>query len=82
MREIVHLALRLLAFCLAAGLLLAATNALTKGPIAYQADLTAQNAADRVPEDVISGQQPRRQHEPGFEPAAAAVAAEHKADRE
>ena len=45
-------------------------------------DLTAQNAADRVPEDVISGQQPRRQHEPGFEPAAAAVAAEHKADRE
>ena len=44
MREIVHLALRLFAFCLAAGLLLAATNALTEGPIAYQADLTAQNA--------------------------------------
>lgn len=48
MREIVHLALRLLAFCLAAGLLLAATNALTKGPIAYQADLTAQNARKQV----------------------------------
>lgn len=48
MREIVHLALRLLAFCLAAGVLLAATNALTKGPIAYQADLTAQNARKQV----------------------------------
>ena len=48
MREIVHLALRLLAFCLAAGLLLAATNALTKGPIAYQADVTAQNARKQV----------------------------------
>lgn len=48
MREIVHLALRLFAFCLAAGLLLAATNALTKGPIAYQADLTAQNARKQV----------------------------------
>lgn len=48
MREIVHLALRLLAFCLAAGLLLAATNALTKGPIAYQADLTAQSARKQV----------------------------------
>ena len=48
MREIVHLALRLLAFCLAAGLLLAATNALTNRPIAYQADLTAQNARKQV----------------------------------
>lgn len=48
MREIVHLSLRLLAFCLAAGVLLAATNALTKGPIAYQADLTAQNARKQV----------------------------------
>ena len=48
MREIVHLALRLLAFCLAAGVLLAATNALTKEPIAYQAELTAQSARKQV----------------------------------
>lgn len=48
MREIVHLALRLLAFCLVAGVLLAATNALTRGPIAHQAELTAQSARKQV----------------------------------
>ena len=48
MREILHLALRLLVFCLAAGVLLAATNALTSGPIARQAELTAQNARKQV----------------------------------
>lgn len=48
MREILHLAMRLLAFCLAAGLLLAATNALTSEPIARQAELTAQSARKQV----------------------------------
>lgn len=48
MREILHLALRLLAFCLVAGTLLAATNALTKAPIARQAELTAQSARKQV----------------------------------
>jgi len=48
MRDMIHLAVRLLVFCLVAGLLLAATNAVTKGPIAEQAALIAQNARKKV----------------------------------
>ena len=48
MRDMIHLAVRLLAFCLVAGLLLAVTNAVTKGPIAEQAALIAQNARKKV----------------------------------
>lgn len=48
MRDVLKLSLRLLAFCVAAGLLLAATNAITKEPIARQAEITAQNARKQV----------------------------------
>ena len=48
MRDVLKLSLRLLAFCVAAGLLLAATYAITKEPIARQAEITAQNARKQV----------------------------------